>query len=176
LRDPDAKDAWDRFVELYTPLLYTWAWRRGLQEADADDLVQDVLSTVVDKLPEFEYDPNRSFRAWLRTILLNKWRTQLRRRQPGPLQDGGANIPAPDNDPALDLAAAEYGQQLVCQALKLIQAEFQLPTWKACWEVVVGGRSATAVARELGMTVNAVYVAKCRVLARLRRELEGLLD
>src|SRR5687767_14676256 len=65
---------WDRFVQLYTPLLYDWARRLHLQDADAADLVQDVLLALVRKLPEFEYQPQKSFRAWLRTMLVNKWR------------------------------------------------------------------------------------------------------
>jgi RNA polymerase sigma-70 factor (ECF subfamily) len=80
LRRPDERAAWDRFVELYTPLLYYWARRAGLQESDAADLVQDVFALLVQKLPEFTYEPGRSFRAWLHTVTLNKWRERHRRR------------------------------------------------------------------------------------------------
>jgi RNA polymerase sigma-70 factor (ECF subfamily) len=78
LRQPDQPRAWERFVELYTPLLLYWARRRGLQHQDAADLVQDVLTVLVRKLPEFTYDRRRSFRGWLRTVLLNKWRDRQR--------------------------------------------------------------------------------------------------
>src|SRR5712692_822077 len=72
--------AWERFVELYTPLLYYWARRLGLRDQDAADLVQDVFLVLVRKLPEFSYDRHKSFRAWLRTVTLNKWRERQRQR------------------------------------------------------------------------------------------------
>jgi RNA polymerase sigma-70 factor (ECF subfamily) len=175
LRQPAAEDAWARFVDLYTPMLYTLACRVSLQEPDAADLVQDVLTTLVQELPGFDYNRHQSFRAWLRTILLNKWRNSRRRRPGSPIQDA-AQVADGNGDPALELAEAEYRQHLAGRALELIQAEFQPTTWKACWEYVVCDRPAADVARELGITINAVYLAKSRVLARLRRELEGLLD
>lgn len=177
LRQPDADDAWPRFVRLYTPLLYSWARRAGLQTEDAADLVQDVLTILVQKLPEFTYDPDRSFRGWLRTVTLNKWRDIRRRRSPAVLPTNGPEL---DEVAGPDTAAlfeeAEYRQQLVRRALQLMQVEFHPTTWKACWECLVADRPATDVAKELGITVNSVYLAKSRVLARLRQELEGLLD
>src|SRR3954463_2471431 len=80
LRRPADQEAWDRFVHLYTPLLFYWARRTGLQESDAADLVQDVFKILLRKLPEFTYDQQGSFRGWLRTILLNQWRSEARRR------------------------------------------------------------------------------------------------
>jgi RNA polymerase sigma-70 factor (ECF subfamily) len=80
LRQPNQANAWERFVELYTPLLMYWARRRGLHPQDAADLVQDVFTVLVEKLPEFTYDHRRSFRNWLRTVLVNKWRDHRRRR------------------------------------------------------------------------------------------------
>ena len=79
LRRPTDEAAWDRFVRLYTPLIYTWARRAGLQSADAADLVKEVLTTLVRTLPEFTYQKQQSFRAWLRTVTLNKWRDRCRR-------------------------------------------------------------------------------------------------
>jgi RNA polymerase sigma-70 factor (ECF subfamily) len=79
-------------------------------------------------------------------------------------------------DTTLELDEAEYRHHLVKQAFQLMQAEFPPLTWKACWEYMVAERSAPEVATELGITVNAVYLAKSRVLARLRRELEGMMD
>src|SRR5262245_32982810 len=79
LRQPQEEQAWRRFVDLYTPLLYFWARRTGLQEADAADLVQQVLAILVRKLPEFSYDREKSFRNWLRTVTLNEWRAWQRR-------------------------------------------------------------------------------------------------
>jgi RNA polymerase sigma-70 factor (ECF subfamily) len=174
LHRPDP-EAWDRFVNLYTPLLYYWARRLGLQQPDASDLVQEVFLLLVRKLPEFTYDRNKRFRSWLRTVLQNKWREQLRRRVPPTGGHAGlSGIAGPGDTGQID--EAELQQQLLVRALQLMQAEFQASTWKACWEMVVKGRPADEVAAELGMTVNAVYLAKGRVLRRLRRELGGLLD
>jgi RNA polymerase sigma-70 factor (ECF subfamily) len=174
LRQGSDPAAWPRFVELYAPLLYSWARRTGMGDDDAADVVQDVFAQLLVKLPAFVYDPRRSFRSWLKAVLLNHWRTRRRRR----------NVPI---DPAADpdgLAApgiegfweAEYRQRLVGRALEVMRAEFQPATWKACWEAVVNGRPAEEVGLELGLTPNAVRVAKFRVLSRLRRELAGLAD
>src|SRR5262245_666931 len=97
LKQPADQNAWARFVELYTPLLYYWARRAGLQEADAADLVQEVLGLLFQKLPEFAYDPGRSFRNWLRTVTLNKLRE--RRRRGSPISGHASaleNVPAAD--------------------------------------------------------------------------------
>ena len=79
LRQPDAPDAWERLVLLYSPLIYSWARQVGLQETEAADLVQDVFVTLIQTLPTFEYDRRKSFRRWLRTIALNKWRDRRRK-------------------------------------------------------------------------------------------------
>jgi RNA polymerase sigma-70 factor, ECF subfamily len=176
LRCPGEQRAWSRFVRLYTPLLYHWARRLGLPPEDTADLVQEVFVALVPRLPEFVYDRRKSFRAWLRAVALNRWRNLLRRRCPTP--GGGdealAQVEAPDGFVAFE--EEEYRQYLVRRALRLMQAEFQPVTWKACWEYAIVGRPAEEVAQELGITVNAVYLAKSRVLARLRQELERLLD
>jgi RNA polymerase sigma-70 factor (ECF subfamily) len=177
LRQPGDQRAWARFVKLYTPLLFYWAKRAGLQDQDAADLVQDVLVTLVEKLPGFSYERGKSFRGWLRTILLNKWRNRCRLRTAEPL-DSEAVPPsaAAEPDVAELLAEAEYRERLVGRALELMQTDFQPNTWKAFWECQVNGRPGPEVAAELGISVGAVYVAKSRVLSRLREELEGLLD
>src|SRR5439155_19199810 len=104
------------------------------------------------------------------------WRNRGAARAPALLETGKAELPdRPGGDPAADLEEAKYRQHLGARALELMQAEFQPATWKACWELFVNGRPAAEVAAELGTTVNAVYLAKSRVLRRLRRELDGLL-
>jgi RNA polymerase sigma-70 factor (ECF subfamily) len=175
LRAPKGDD-WERFVRLYTPLLLAWSRRAGLQEADGADLVQEVFVLLLDKLPTFRHRGEGSFRGWLRTVTLNKWRERARR----------ADLPVTGNADALSAVAlpdgledfweADYRQHLVGQALNVMRAEFQPATWKACWEHVVSGRSAAEVAAELGLTPGAVRAAKFRVLSRLRQELKDLLD
>ena len=177
VRNPGDNLAWGRFVDIYTPLLFHWARKAGLQESDAADLVQEVFAVLVAKLPAFIYDRTKSFRGWIRTILYNKWRDRERRRAAAPhMKAIGdlANQAGPlETD---DFWEVEYRQQLVGRALELMQREFQPSTWRACWELVVSGRPAAQVAAEIGITVDAVYAAKSRVLRRLRQELAVLLD
>lgn len=167
--------AWGRFVELYTPLLLAWCRRLGLSDADSADLMQTVFVTLFEKLPEFHYDSTRSFRAWLKTILLNAWRNQARRRSVVMPHALDPDL-VPDTDPRLQLDEAEYRSHLVRRALAMMQEQFEPATARACFEFVVQGRPAQEVAAELGLTVNAVYLAKSRVLRHLRRELQWLLD
>lgn len=178
LKDPDQQLAWERFVDLYTPLIWAWTRKMGLQEADAADLTQDVLCTLARVLPTFEYASNGSFRAWLRTVTINKWRERARRAQL-PLEPSADHYelehPSPD-DPVRDFWDHEYQDRLTARALQLMQAEFQPTTWKAFWNVVVLEQSGASVAAELGLSVAAVYAAKSRVLRRLRTELSGLID
>lgn len=175
VRRPGEQQAWSRFVEMYTPLLFYWSRRMGLQDSDAADLIQEVFTTLVQKLPEFIYDRDKSFRSWLRTVLHNKWRDQQRRAAVRGTVAGNLDEQAVASG-AEDVWEAEYRELLVARALELMQSEFQPTTWKACWEMVVSGRSGAEVAAELGLTVDAVYAAKSRVLRRLRQELQGLLD
>jgi RNA polymerase sigma-70 factor (ECF subfamily) len=177
LRQPTETDAWARFVRLYTPLLYYWARRLALQHQDAADLVQEVFTVLVQKLPEFVYDRDKSFRGWLRTLTRNIWRNSRRRLNlPGQVLSNELlnGLAGPDDADAF--AEAEYRQHLTARALQLIQAEFEPGTWKAFWECTVAERPAAEVAAELHSTPAAVYVAKSRVLARLREEFGPLLD
>jgi RNA polymerase sigma-70 factor (ECF subfamily) len=173
LRQPASADAWERFVRLYTPLLFYWARRLGLQDQDAADLVQDVLIVLVRKLPELQYQPGKSFRGWMRTVLMNKWRDRPHARPPVPL-DSDVQPQSPEDAEALE--ESEYRLYVIGRALRLMVAEFEPATWQACWETVVCGRPAGEVAAELGISVNAVYLARSRVLGRLRQDLQGLLD
>lgn len=171
LRRPDT-DAWPAFVRLYTPLLYSWARAAGATDADAADLVQDVFVIVVRTLPNFAYDQHRSFRAWLRTVALNQWRDRQKRRRPV-----AANaLEQAQDDPLETLWEREYHQHLAARALELMQSAFESKTWRACWLSVVEGKSAADTADELGISENAVWLARSRVLRRLRKELQGLLD
>jgi RNA polymerase sigma-70 factor (ECF subfamily) len=176
LRQSPEREAWEKFVDMYTPLLVGWTRRLGLPDQEAADLIQDIFTVLVEKLPAFRYDADRSFRAWLKTILHNRWRNRLRRRA-GLREQGDDGLEAVAGaDDLREFEVAEYRRYLVRRALDLMRAEFQAVTWQACWEFVVQDRPAAEVAAELGITVNAVYLAKSRVLRRLREELAGLLD
>jgi RNA polymerase sigma-70 factor (ECF subfamily) len=172
LKRPGDAAAWERFVALYTPLLYHWVRRAGLQEADAADLVQDVFAVLVAKLPEFVYDRDKSFHGWLRTLVMNRWRDRHKRKT---VHLAGAEESEPFTpDPLETFIDEEYRGRLALRALQIMKADFEPATYQAVWELVVDGRPAADVSREHGISLGALYAAKCRVLARLRQELQGL--
>lgn len=177
LRSPSSSEAWIQFVELYSPLLFYWARQAKLQEADAADMVQDVFAILVRELPNFEYDPVRGFRRWLRTVTVNKWRETMRRKQVDRARSPGElaiEIEAPaDADPFWE---REHRQIVTRRLLEVMKTDFEPTTWRACWETTVEGRSAVDVGQELNLTAGAVRAAKFRVMSRLRAELAGLLD
>jgi RNA polymerase sigma-70 factor (ECF subfamily) len=175
LRKPGDQEAWSRFVHLYTPLLYVWVRRLRLDPDDAKDLVQDVFTTLVDKLPGFEYDPGRRFRGWLWTVAINKVRERRRQRtlvSIGPIESDMAS----GDDSVAEFTEEEYRRFITHRALQLMQADFEPTTWRSFWEHVSHGRTAADVAAEFGISIGAVYAAKTRILSRLRSELKDLLD
>jgi RNA polymerase sigma-70 factor (ECF subfamily) len=176
LRQPDQPAAWDRFAELYTPLLYYWCRRLGLDGEEARDLVQDVFVVLVDQLPKFAYDPGKRFRSWLRTVAHNKWRERHRRAGRLPITHGADLDEIADGRDADVLEEAEHVRFLTARALELIKPQFEPQTWEAFWEYAIQGRPAAEVARALGLSPNAVYIAKSRVQTRLREEFKEFLD
>ncbi len=173
LRKPNESSAWERFVELYSPLLFAWAKRLGLQASDAADLVQDVFLLLLRKLPEFEYDATRSFHAWLKTVFVNQYRLRLRNRVPVPI-DGAADgiaveAAGPFDDP-------EYRHYLIKKAFALVAREFTPMQQSAFQEYVLRERPPEDVARELGIRPGTIYGIKSKILSRLRQELRGMLN
>jgi RNA polymerase sigma factor (sigma-70 family) len=183
LRGQSDGAAWQRLVDLYTPLLRGWLGRHGLQACDVDDLVQDVLAVVVRELPQFQHNRRTgAFRRWLRTILVHRLRDFWRARRARPQPTGGSELPRlleqlsdPDNDLSR-LWDEEHDRYVVRRLLEQIESEVTPSTWQAFRRVVVEGRDEETVAAELGLSVNAVFIAKSRVLSRLRREADGLID
>jgi len=155
-------------------MLMHWIGRLGLEPDEAADIAQEVLMSLMVRMPTFRYDPEQSFRSWLRTVTINKTRDFLRRKKTRTLHES-KKITEPDDSPQSLFTDHEFHQALARQALHLMQAEFEDTTWRACWASAVEGRKAPEIARELGITVNAVYLAKGRVLKRLRSELEGMI-
>jgi RNA polymerase sigma factor (sigma-70 family) len=184
IRDIADSDAWAEFATLYGPVVYGFARKRGLQDADASDLVQDVLRSVARNAEKLEYDPKRgTFRGWLYTVARNKifnFLNSQRNRARGVGDDGS------DHDRLDSLAdkredqeaiwELEYQRRLSSLAMDAVKHEFQPATWKAFWATAVDGKTAADIGRELGMTTGAVYVAKSRVLARLREKVTDLQD
>lgn len=176
LRQTAADQDWRRFVEIYTPLLFHWVRQAHVRPPDDADVVQEVFVLLLEKLPLFEYDVEKSFRGWLRTVVTNKARDRLRRKSLPVEHDPARLATAVDTLDEGHGWEGEHQAFVAAAAMKIMRAEFQETTWKACWEFVVAGRPAAEIAAELGISENSVYVAKCRVMRRLRKELAGLLD
>jgi len=172
--------AWQRLVELYTPYIQGWLRRQNVQPADVEDLTQEVLRSVVNALPNFQHDLRRgAFRRWLRTITVNHLRSFWRSRRPQTLAAEAEQSLAQLEDPASDLSRLwdeEHDRHVLRRLLELIQGEFEPATWRAFELVVLQEQTAGEAAAGLGITANAVRIAKSRVLARLRQESDGLID
>jgi RNA polymerase sigma-70 factor (ECF subfamily) len=173
--DPD----WDRLVGLYRPLIFNWLRRQGLPHDATEELTQDVLMSVFRGLATFAHPGQPgAFRGWLRVITANRGRAYWRANQPR--APGGSDFHEQMHQLEDPHSAAsqqwdrEHDQHIVHRLLEQIEGEFPAKTMRAFRRQVFDGTSATAVAAELEMSVGAVYVAKSRVLARLRKEAEGL--
>ena len=182
IRDGQDKEAWRQFVEIYASLIYGFARKRGLQDADAADLMQDVLRSIASAVGRLDYDPRRgSFRSWLYTVTRNKLYSFLdgQRRHPRGSGDSGAQQLLEEQVGPDDSAAAwdqEYQRRLFAWAADQVRAEFQESTWQAFWQTAVEGKGPKDVARELNLSPGAVYVAKSRVIARLREKIQEVQD
>ncbi len=179
LRDPRDGVAWARFVDVYAPLVYGFGRKHGLQDADAADLTQDVLRAVAASVGRLEYDPERgSFRGWLFTIARNKLRNLLASRQrhvPG-TGDTGVQQQLQEHPDDAETTAwdRQFEQRLFAWAAEQVRGHFEDATWQAFWQTAVDGKKPSDVAASLGLSVGAVYIARSRVLARLREQIREL--
>jgi RNA polymerase sigma-70 factor, ECF subfamily len=182
LRDAEA---WRRMARLYTPLVRYWCRKGGLADDAVDDLVQETFAAVLRGLPTFERPTDGgSFRGWLRTIVRNKLNDFYRTRRDKGAATGGTDAhlnlgkladPFGADEAAPDDARETTETGLVFRAaVDLIRTEFETVTQQAFWATTVEERPPADVAKELGITLNAVYKAKSRVLRRLREVLDGL--
>ena len=177
VRDHHDSAAWERFVNAYTPIVFGFCRKRGLQAADAADVAQDVMQSISQAVADFDYDPKKGrFRDWLFRVTRNKLTDFVRRRKNEAVGSGATEVrerleaePAEEDDAweeqwrrhAFDRAAAE------------VRSEFEDKTWKAFWATAVDGRAVKVVAEEWGISVGAVYIAKSRVMARIKQAVES---
>ena len=180
IRDGANTAAWQEFVNLYGPIIYGYARKRGLQDADAADLTQDVLRSISSAIGRLDYDPNQgTFRGWLFTITRNKLLNFLAARRIRPRGSGDTttnqllNSQPAEND-SEEVWELEYQRRLASLAMDRIKTEFHENTWRGFWLTAVEGVPAAEAGRQVGMSPGAIYVAKSRVLARLKEEVDGL--
>jgi RNA polymerase sigma-70 factor (ECF subfamily) len=177
------ENAWKDLTDLYRPLILGWLHRQGVPAGDLEDLSQEVLLSVVKQLPGFEHSGNPgAFRSWLRTIVCRRTTDYWRAAVASTPASGGSvataaleQIEAPDSELNRHWDE-EHDRYVLGCLLDLVQAEFEPATLGAFRRLALEGARGEEVAAELGMSVGAVYVAKSRVLRRIRREAEGLID
>lgn len=176
LKDREDQEAWHVFAEVYQPVIYRLARRKGMQHADAEDLTQLVLMAVAKAVERWEHNPRRArFRTWLHRVAHNAIVNALARGKPDrgsgdtgllALLDNQPNDQGPDSD----LLRLEYRREVFRWAARQIRNEFQPSTWDAFWLSAVEGQSVEEVARQLDKTPGTIYAARSRVIRRLREK------
>ncbi|MCA8986682.1 MAG: sigma-70 family RNA polymerase sigma factor [Planctomycetaceae bacterium] len=183
LRDSPDSESWDRLVRLYSPLIRNWMRKFEIQDSDADDLLQDVLIAVSKDVARFEHSGRTgAFRSWLRSILVNRLRNFWRSRGRRPVAPGSSSFDqklSQLDDPASALTLLwnqEHDQHVLRELLEIVKSNFTEETWNAFTKVALEGQRADVVASELNISLNSVFIAKSRVLSRLRQEAEGIVE
>jgi RNA polymerase sigma-70 factor (ECF subfamily) len=179
LQEPANQAAWEEFVAVYEPAVYGFARKKGLQDADARDLCQDVLRAVALAIERWEPDPSRgSFRGWMfriaRNMLINFCASRNRHARgtgDSRLQQALVELPAPASADS-GLYDIEYRRQLFLWAAGQVRGNFTDQTWQAFWQTAIEGQEVKTVAARLSMSAGAVYIARSRVIARLRARIE----
>jgi RNA polymerase sigma-70 factor (ECF subfamily) len=175
LRDAHDHEAWADFVRLYAPAVYRFARRKGLQDADAADLTQEVLRGVAGSIGRLDFDPRQGmFRSWLFTLAhrrLCDWLTSRQRREQGS-GDSATMQMLHDQPERGDEEEWEHDleREAFARAAEKIRPAFSEATWQAFWQTAIEGKSGKDVARALGISVGAVYLAKSRVMVRLKQQ------
>jgi RNA polymerase sigma-70 factor (ECF subfamily) len=182
LCDPKDERAWAEFTAIYSPLIYRLARRKGFQDADAQDLVQDVLRAVAKAMDRWDPDPNKGpFRNWLFRVARNMMLNLITNQRRHPRGAGSEEFqrlletrpcPSPEDSALFE---TEYKRQLFRWAAERVRGEFRPNSWTAFWETGVEGKKAQAVADALGMSVGAVYMARSRVAARIKEAIEAAI-
>jgi RNA polymerase sigma factor (sigma-70 family) len=183
LRDPQDTAAWSEFVEIYEPLIYRLAKNKGLQDADAQDLCQDVLRAVASAIERWDPNPAKGrFRGWLFRITRNLLVNFLVDRRRQIVGSGSSSIfELLEAQPASDVEAeaefeVEFRRRAFRWAADQVKKDFAETTWQAFWKTGVENKPIAAVAEELGLSVGAIYIARTRVLAKLRERVSSLAE
>lgn len=180
LNDPRDPQCWNAFVDRYAPRIYGWCRQHRLQDADAQDVTQEVLTRLVQKLPAFRYDPHKgTFRSWLKTVTHHAWCDFLEshRRARTTEQDPEAMARLNTLEAREDLlqALAEaFDLEVLAEAEARVRLQVSPRDWKIFQELAVESLPASAVASEMGMNVSAVLMVRSRVQKKLRQEVRRL--
>ena len=177
IRQPEDAEAWRTFVSIYAPVVFNYSRRRGLQDADATDLTQEVMKEVMKSIRSFDYQPEKGrFRDWFGTVVrreLGRFWERQKRAGKSTAAESMAEIPAGREDTAWN---EEAHAQILRVALLRIRPNFEAVTWQAFTLVWLENRPAAETATRLGVPIETVYVAKSRVLKRLEDEVLDLAD
>jgi RNA polymerase sigma-70 factor (ECF subfamily) len=181
LRDPRDDAAWAQFVKLYGPIVYGYARKQGLQEADAADLSQEVLRAVAGAVSHLEYDPRRgAFRNWLFTVVRRKLASWRRARSCRPDVNNSCDpLPLLEQRPAAEPAAdwdTEWEQRVFAWACSEVRQEVSDITWQAFWRTAIEDQPGKQVAADLGISAAAVYNARSRIRARLKQLVQSVQE
>lgn len=181
VRRQSDSEAWHRLAAVYSPLIRGWIRRDlRLKDHDADDVVQEVLAVVAKRVYEFDRQRTGSFRAWLKSITVNCLRSFARKRQPAATGDSQIlEMLHQIEDPAAELSRQwdrEHDECVMKQLLDDVKQHFTETTWRAFERAALENVSTEVVAAELGISPNAVFIARSRVMTRLRQEAAGLVD
>lgn len=181
IQGPENREAWDEFTQIYRPVVYRMARSRGLQDADAEDLTQQVLMSVARALPQWQRNPNSRFRHWLNRIAKNAILNALTRGR-RTLGVGGSDflntiksLPQQISDIEAQIEH-EYQRQLYRRAAEIVRSSVNEDTWIAFLNTVVEGESTEAVAARLGKTIGNVHAARSRLMRRLQTVVRELME
>ncbi len=181
LRDSQDHEAWVEFVEIYEPAIYRQFRKSGLQDADARELTQELFVAVNRQIAKWELAKERgSFRGWLRKVARNRVINWMKNGQRRMVAWGGT-----DSQSIFDELAAEdcpesvefdreLRRSMFQRATEVVRQEQSLKAWQAFWGLAMEGKAPSVIAQELGMSIGAVKVAKCRVFARLKQVVRDL--
>jgi len=174
------QESWEAFVELYGPIILRYVRQKGVRQDDALDLVQDVLQIVMCRIGTFQYDPNKSFRAWLRTVASNRAKRHFLQHSRKPQSPGGSDhqqivgqVPDLDNDQD-DLIEQEWRKRRFEIATKRVRDNVTAQSWKVFELRYHEGLPSAQVAERLDMNIGAVYTSMSRVLVRLKKAMEEI--
>jgi RNA polymerase sigma-70 factor (ECF subfamily) len=178
-RVPADQAAWEEFAERYGRKIYGWCRRWRLQEADAEDVTQQVLYKLVHKMRTFTYDPSKSFRAWLKTLTHHAWRDFVEGRDRPGAGSGDTRVlerlhTVQARDDLVDGLDEEFARDLLDEATARVRLRVQPHTWQAFHLLAVEGRSGAEASEQLGMKVATVFVARSKVQKMLREEVRKL--